>query len=96
MLGQVDPKTLTDEQLSDKIHKCREYISYSYTGRSNSMLLPSLQQLLFILEEEMNYRNQKKFLNTEIEEKMKSRETQYPINLGTIEGEEQNGKKGSK
>jgi hypothetical protein len=60
-------------------------------------MLDNLLNLQTTLEEELNYRNQKKFYNDNVNEKLRTKgEIKYPINIGTIEGEPKYGQKGTK
>jgi len=93
LLSDNDPKNLSDDELMKKVQKCREYLNFGSVNNNYGML-QNLSDQLFIFEEELNFRNQKKYISDELEAKRKeNNETKYPINIGTVEGEARYGKK---
>ena len=87
MFDIIDPKSMTDEALTEKIQKCRELLANMHNSRYSYS--DDIGQLLIVLEDEMNERNQKKFAQKkdEVNKNPWKREPTYPINLGTVEGD---------
>lgn len=81
MFEMLDPKTLTDEQLMERLVRCRKYASMVTNTYG---MADSIYAIMTSLEEEMNYRNSKKYMTQEKED---TGSDLKPINLGKVHGE---------
>lgn len=84
-----DPKSLSDEELFERVRKISMLMSYEIQMGHNNMV-NSMDMTMAILMEELEYRERKKAkLKEEEMRKIKSEERKISMEFGKIEGEKE-------